>query len=142
MEGQTIPATHTCAGANTSPPLNWTAGPNGTQSYAIVFTDKSNNLRHWAIWDIPATTTSLPANLPKMAMLTMPAGAKQVAFQGMGYAGPCPGANEHTYEFALYAVNVLPLPGVTTSSSAMAVETAILARQLAKATLSGRAKTQ
>lgn len=141
-QGQTIPAENTCAGANTSPELDWAAGPAATQSYAIIFTDKDNNLRHWAIWDIPAATTSLPANLPKTSTLTMPAGAKQKSYNGTGYAGPCPGATEHTYEFALYAVNVATLPGVTTNSMPMAVETAVLARQIAKATLSGHAKTQ
>jgi Raf kinase inhibitor-like YbhB/YbcL family protein len=144
-EGQTIPAANTCAGANTSPELDWTAGPAGTLSYAIIFTDKNNMLRHWAIWDIPATTTSLQANLPKMSMPAMPAGAKQVSFSGMGYAGPCPGANEHTYEFAVYAVNVASLPGTSTTPSQMAaqnVETIVLPRQIAKATLSGHARTQ
>jgi Raf kinase inhibitor-like YbhB/YbcL family protein len=143
-EGQTIPAVNTCAGANTSPQLDWTAGPTGTMSYAIIFTDKNNMLRHWAIWDIPASTTSLQANVPKMSMPAMPAGAKQVSFSGMGYAGPCPGPMDHTYEFAVYAVNVATLPGTSTTPSRMAaqnVEAIVLPRQIAKATLSGHAQT-
>ena len=49
-DGQAVPADYTCVGKNfpfsgmppvdhTSPELNWTAGPAGTQSYAIVFRD-------------------------------------------------------------------------------------------------------
>jgi Raf kinase inhibitor-like YbhB/YbcL family protein len=107
-------------------------------SYAIVFTDKSNNLRHWALWDIPPNTMSLPANLAKTPMLAMPAGAKQVSIQGGGYAGPCPPAGTvHTYEFALYAIDVAMLP-VGTNPTPMAVETAVLAHQIGKATLTGQ----
>ena len=108
-------------------------------SYAIVLTDKTNMLRHWVLWDIPSATMSLPANLAKTAMLAMPAGAKQVSIQNNGYAGPCPPAGTmHTYEFAVYALDVATLPGVTTNSMPMAVETAVLAHQLAKATLTGQ----
>jgi Raf kinase inhibitor-like YbhB/YbcL family protein len=139
MEGGNFPTSATCTGGSMSPALNWTTGPAARMSYAIVLTDKSNMLRHWVIWDIPADTMSLPANLAKTATLTMPAGAKQVSIQGNGYAGPCPPAGTmHTYEFALYAVDVAMLPGVTTNSMPMAVETAILNHDLAKATLTGQ----
>ena len=74
-----------------SPPLAWTAGPSGTMSYAIALVDMSNSLVHWAIWDIPAATMSLPGNLPTTQMLTTPVMAKQVNFStGDGYFGPCP----------------------------------------------------
>jgi len=93
--------------------------------------------RHWAIWDIPPTTTSLSAGLAKTATLTTPMGAKQISFRGNGYAGPCPPGNAiDTYEFDLYAVDVFPLPG--NKGSAMAAETAIMAHQMAKTPLSGK----
>jgi Raf kinase inhibitor-like YbhB/YbcL family protein len=108
-------------------------------SYAIVLTDKSNSLRHWVLWDVPPSTTSLPANLAKTSTLAMPAGAKQVSISNPGYAGPCPPAGTpHTYEFALYAIDMAMLPGVTTTSTPMAVETAVLAHQLAKTTLTAQ----
>ena len=108
-------------------------------SYAIVLTDKANMLRHWVLWDIPPDTMSLPANLAKTPTLTMPAGAKQVSIQNNGYAGPCPPAGTmHTYEFALYAIDVAMLPGVTTNSMPMAVETAVLAHQIGKTTLTAQ----
>jgi Raf kinase inhibitor-like YbhB/YbcL family protein len=138
-EGGMFPTANTCTGNSVSPPFAWTAGPAGAMSYAIVLTDKSNMLRHWVLWDMPPDTMALPANLPKTATLTMPNGAKQVSIQGGGYAGPCPPAGTtHTYEFALYAVDVATLPGVTTTSMPMAVETAVVAHQLAKATLTAQ----
>jgi Raf kinase inhibitor-like YbhB/YbcL family protein len=144
MEGGMIPAANTCASGamgNNSPPLMWTPGPASAQSYAIVLTDRNNNLVHWVLWDIPATTTSLPANLPKTSMLTMPAGAKQNAFSATGYVGPCPSGQLHTYEFAVYAINVAMLPGMSTTASQTATRanaTVIMSHQLAKGTLTGQ----
>lgn len=134
-----FPTANTCTGGSISPALAWTPGPAATKSYAIVLTDKGNNLRHWALWDMPPDTMSLPANLAKTRMLTMPAGAKQVSINMGGYAGPCPPAGvTHTYEFALYAIDVATLPNVTTNSMPMAVETVVLAHQIGKTTLTGQ----
>jgi Raf kinase inhibitor-like YbhB/YbcL family protein len=140
--GGMIPATHTCAGANTSPELNWTEGPAGTMSYAIVFTDMSNMLVHWAIWDIPAATRSLPAALPNPYMLTAPAGAKQASFSGNsnhGYQGSCPSGQTHTYQFVVYALNVATVPNLTMTSSQTAARDAIVvaSRVLAMGSLTG-----
>lgn len=138
-EGSEIPVTYSCKGANTSPDFTWTPGPSGTLSYAVVLTDKSNNLIHWVIWDIPGATTSLPADLEKKANPAIPAGAKQVkAYDNatFGYLGPCP-PSVHTYEFAVFALDVATLPGVTTASTRKQVDTAILNHDLASATLTG-----
>ena len=101
-----------------SPPLTWTAGPTGTMAYAITLTDLNNGYIHWILWDLPASTMSLPANLAKTATLTDPAGAKQVALQNNGYFGPCPNGTQHTYQFQVYAIDVATIPGVTTQSTA------------------------
>jgi Raf kinase inhibitor-like YbhB/YbcL family protein len=145
MEGQMIPTQYTCAGTDISPPLAWTAGPGATQSYAIVFTDKSNNFRHWAIFDIPATVMSLPENVERAANPAEPAGAKQVkSFDNQfGYAGPCPGGNQHTYEFVLYALDVPTItPAVDTSSSLQQVEQEVQMHDIATASLSGTSDAQ
>lgn len=142
-EGTPIPAAHTCAGTNVSPPLSWTPGPAGTLSYAVVLTDKTNNLVHSGIYDIPSSITSLPMNVEKVAMPSNPAGSKQVlAYNNMaGYAGPCPGATAHTYEFMVYAVDIGTLPGIMTSQKGAALVTALQAHDLATATLKGTATT-
>jgi Raf kinase inhibitor-like YbhB/YbcL family protein len=138
-EGMVIPDKFSCNGANTSPDFTWTPGPTGTLSYAIELTDKSNNLTHWVIWDIPAATTSLPADLEKKANPAIPAGAKQAkAYDNktFGYLGPCP-PNTHTYEFAVIALDVATLPNVTTASTRAQVHMEILNHDLGTATLTG-----
>ena len=140
--GATIPDEFTCDGVDRSPPLAWTAGPAGTQSYAIVFTDLDNALIHWAIWDIPAAITALDAGVPNDAFPNPPGGgAKQAESYGtlgiFGYRGPCPIGELHTYEFVVYAVDVATLPNVTTGSTRAEVEAEILLHDLGSASLSG-----
>jgi Raf kinase inhibitor-like YbhB/YbcL family protein len=116
--GQLMPDQYTCAGADISPPLAWSGGP-GAASYAVVFRDRSIGLVHSVIWDIPASVHSLPQNVAKLPMPSVPAGAKQArAFDDMtyGYLGPCP-PEVHTYEFEVYAVDVATLPSVTIEST-------------------------
>jgi Raf kinase inhibitor-like YbhB/YbcL family protein len=107
-------------------------------SYGIALVDMSNSLVHWAIWDIPAATKSLPANLPTTQMLTTPVMAKQVNFStGDGYFGPCPSGQTHTYVFEVYAIDIATLPSVSATSSPMQVRNQLMARDLASGTLSG-----
>jgi hypothetical protein len=141
-EGATFLAVNTCAGADTSPALTWTAGPTGTLSYAITLTDLTIDAVHWVIWDIPATTTSLPAALPGTSTLTAPAGAKQVhklEFFGAGgaYRGPCPSGKLHIYQFEVNAVGAATLAGVTTATNTDVVKATIQAGSLAHGDLSG-----
>ena len=55
-----------CHGPNISPALMWSDPPKGTKSYALVLDDYEarggDGFTHWAIYNIPATTTKLPAN--------------------------------------------------------------------------------
>lgn len=139
VEGAAFAADNTCTGANTSPQLAWTAAPAGTQSFAIVFTDMSNDLIHWVIYDIPAAASGLPAAVDKAYAPANVAGAHQTAsYQAAvrGYLGPCPPV-QHTYELELYALDVAALPGATMQTTRMQAEAAILQHQLASATLTG-----
>jgi Raf kinase inhibitor-like YbhB/YbcL family protein len=96
----------TIGGSNHSPELDWTPGPQGTLSYAVVLFDQSNTYAHWVIWNIPASTNKLPASLPAGMSPAGITGAKQVSFFGNkdAYAGP--GAKSHAYQFKLYALKV------------------------------------
>lgn len=140
-EGATFAKDNTCDGTDVSPELAWTAGPAGTKSYALVLTDKSNALIHAAAYDIPASSQGLPANVEKKYDPATPAGMKQAqSFRNaFGYAGPCPGT-EHTYEFALYALDVDALPGATMASTRAQVETLAKTHQLGVARLTGKYK--
>lgn len=126
-EGATLPAAHTCNGADQSPDLAWGPGPEGTKSYAIVLNDQTLDYLHSVIYDIPAGTLSLPANVDRAHEPTKVSGAKQnESFRKgrFGYAGPCPPKpKEDTYEFVLYALKVDKLANLTnTSTLAEAVE--------------------
>jgi Raf kinase inhibitor-like YbhB/YbcL family protein len=137
--GQAIPAAHTCNGTNDSPPLSWNALA-AAKSYAVVFTDLSNGLVHWVLWDVPAATTMLPAALPKTSTLGSLGGAKQLSYMSSvtGYAGPCPPAGApHTYQFEVFALDEAPLSGVTATSTRAYVVAAIVTHTLGSAKLAG-----
>ena len=138
-EGGVIDPQYSCAGANTSPQLSWSGSAAGTLSYAVVLTDKSNNLVHAAIYDIAASATGLPANVEKAYAPTNVAGAHQpLAYDNAtrGYLGPCPGT-QHTYEFALYALDVATLPGASTTTTRAQAVALIQMHDLASSTLTG-----
>lgn len=138
-----IPAVHTCEGKpfpeGTSPAISWTEGPEGTESYAVVFkditilatTDPSNAMiynrgYHWAMWDIPADTTELPAELGEGYNSEDVEGAVQWAnFKDYSFFGPCPnfdpanpGSVEDSYSFTVYALPVTEavIPAITGST--------------------------
>jgi Raf kinase inhibitor-like YbhB/YbcL family protein len=145
-EGQSIPAVYTCAGADTSPEIDWTAGPSAALSYAVVVSDLTATANiHWVVWDLPPGTRSLPAMLPGDPTLTSPVSAMQVDLRTNpeagttmnGYFGPCPRGALHSYEFAVHAMDVATLPGVTTTSRSADVKTVVLAHSLAHGTLDG-----
>jgi Raf kinase inhibitor-like YbhB/YbcL family protein len=144
--GGNIPTKYTCqqdgaAGNDISPPLAWGAGNNSPKSYAVVLVDTANGNKHWAIWDIPASTTSLPEGLGKGFNVPNVSGAHQKGMGGSGtsqqFFGPCPGGSSHRYEFTLYALNVTTLPGLSSSSTVAQVETAAQANDLANVKLAG-----
>jgi Raf kinase inhibitor-like YbhB/YbcL family protein len=133
-DGSMIPAKHTCASGqqqgNPSPAMSWSGAPNGTQSFALILHDPdpvlqnsaTNDVLHWAIFDIPGDAKGLPEGVPNMAELAD--GAKQPNNIGgsAGYFGPCPpaGNGKHHYTFELFALNAkLGLPASTSRADLM-----------------------
>src|SRR5262249_44662336 len=47
---QTIPAKHTCDGADLSPPLAWKEAPPATKSFALVCDDPDAPVGTWVHW--------------------------------------------------------------------------------------------
>ncbi|MET0391276.1 MAG: YbhB/YbcL family Raf kinase inhibitor-like protein [Polyangiales bacterium] len=131
-----LAAKHRCTpplGGDTgpSPAFTWTGAPAGTQSFALLMRDVTlNGIEHWTIYDIPASTTSLPEGVPEGATPASPAGAKQGPNSGFlpgpGYYGPCGDSGENSYEFTLHALSAATLanPGSTAASIEAAVEAA------------------
>jgi phosphatidylethanolamine-binding protein (PEBP) family uncharacterized protein len=87
-----------------SPELKWSGAPAGTMSFAVTLFDTSNGGTHWAIWDVPATATGLPAGI---SAATLPEGSKQSA----AWYGPGAGPPPHKYEYKLWPLKVAKLPG-------------------------------
>jgi len=127
-DGAKLPVEHTCSDTSnpkdTSPPLAWTGGPEGTKSFGIALYDETfDGFEHSVILDIPATVLELPANVEKAYQPKNVEGAKQTkdyGGSGNGYRGPCPPSGEHTYVFEIYALDVDTMPGVTDKTTAAA----------------------
>jgi Raf kinase inhibitor-like YbhB/YbcL family protein len=121
ITSNTIPKLYTCDGGNHTPELNWSNFPAKTQSFTIVglsYDSPMGVLYGWTIYNIPATVTSLEANVKKL-----PDGA-MMGQNGLGesyYHGPCPGdSNLHHYAFIIYALDAaLPLDADLTPKDLM-----------------------
>ena len=68
-DGTQIPIKFTQAGEQVSPELKWTNAPAGTQSFVVNMLDPDVSIQrgtetqpHWIVWNIPATSTGLPAS--------------------------------------------------------------------------------
>lgn len=115
-----------CSGGNVSPALAWENPPAGTRSFALMVHDPDaptgSGWWHWVVWNIPAGTTSLPADAGNPGARSLPPGAVQgrTDFGAPGYGGPCPppGAKPHRYYFRLHALGVdkLELPADATAA--------------------------
>jgi Raf kinase inhibitor-like YbhB/YbcL family protein len=107
-----LPEVFTQNGKNISPPISWSAGPKGTQSYVLLIEDmgvkRPDPISHWVIYDIPATAKSLPQAVPTEAKPAKPEGALQALNirKATGYLGPKPPMGvEHPYHFEVFALD-------------------------------------
>jgi Raf kinase inhibitor-like YbhB/YbcL family protein len=113
--GGAIPAMYSSYDQNASPPLRWTEGPKGTQSYAILTEDPDASTTplpviHWVAWNIPRTVTALREGLESLDRLEDPMGLRQgpnTAAGNVGYKGPRPpeGDSPHHYHFEVFALD-------------------------------------
>jgi Raf kinase inhibitor-like YbhB/YbcL family protein len=138
--GATIPKKFTCDGPDVSPALAWTEPPPGTQSFALICDDPDAPVGtwvHWVLFDVPASTRSLPEDVAKTDEL--PGGARQGRndFRKIGYGGPCPPRGPaHRYFFKLYALDAkLALKSGATKAD---IERAMAGHVLAQTELMGR----
>ncbi len=116
-----------CSGKNVSPDLTWSAGPKGTESYAVTMYDPDaptgSGWWHWLVFNIPADVTRLEKgfgsghskqNIPGVVQ-------SKTDFGKPGYGGPCPppGNKPHHYVFTVYALKTKTLQLDADSSGAM-----------------------
>lgn len=107
-QGGAIPPKFTCDGEDISPALSWSAGPSGTQSFALIAEDPDAPMgtwTHWVIWNIPASERELPEKVPGEKQLKNGAAQGTSSFKKVGYGGPCPPGGTHRYFFKLFALD-------------------------------------
>jgi len=132
-EGTEIPKKYTCDAEDISPPLSWTAPPQGTASLVLICDDPDAPVGtwvHWVLYGLPADARHLAEGVPPTEITA--GGAKQGRndFGRIGYGGPCPPRGPaHRYFFKLYAVDMdLTLgPGATKAEVLKAIEGHVLA---------------
>ena len=132
-EGGMIPKRYTCDGSDISPPLAWSAVPEGTKSLALICDDPDAPMGtwvHWVLFNLPADTRKLPENVPPQKRLENEAIHGMNDFRKIGYGGPCPPGGTHRYYFKLYTLDTeMNLePGTTKRELLDAMEGHILAQ--------------
>jgi Raf kinase inhibitor-like YbhB/YbcL family protein len=112
-DGTVIPNKYTQLEKQVSPALTWVNAPAATQSFVMHMHDMegarnktTDDQLHWLVWNIPATTTSLPEGVP--AGPDLKDGSHQTSANGNGtYRGPGAPANGplHHYVFEIFALD-------------------------------------
>jgi Raf kinase inhibitor-like YbhB/YbcL family protein len=99
-------------GEDVSPQLSWSGFPEQTRSFAVTVYDPdaptASGFWHWAVANLPATVTDLPAGVGDGSVLpgdavTLVNDAGMRRFVG---AAPPPGHGTHRYFVAVHAVKV------------------------------------
>jgi|688.fasta_scaffold806179_2 Raf kinase inhibitor-like YbhB/YbcL family protein len=114
-DGESLPRIYSRGGSGLSPPLRWSGMPSEAISLALMMDARNSQQEpwlHWAIFDIPAYESGLPAGLEPSPYLSN--GARHAmsrgrgSFEGIGYHAPDPSECHHlTYQFTLSALDVL-----------------------------------
>ncbi|WP_040822314.1 YbhB/YbcL family Raf kinase inhibitor-like protein [Nocardia jiangxiensis] len=129
-------------GKDLSPQLSWSGAPTGTKSYAVTVYDPDaptgSGFWHWAIANIPATTTSLPegADLPAGAF-QLPNDARLPRYIG---AAPPAGHGEHRYFVTVHALDADDI-GVAADATPALLGFTIAGHILGRATLVATVET-
>src|SRR5262249_61922176 len=117
-ERGTIPSKYTCAAGqpNPSPALAGKEAPAAAKSFVLIMHDPdaplAGGFTHWVLFDIPATTMSLPEDFQPGSVGT----SGNSGFRRAGYGGPCPPSGSHHYHFVLSALDrpsLAPQAGAT-----------------------------
>jgi len=143
VDGGWIPAIHSQAGLNLSPPLRWHGEPANTGSFALLLEDPDapgGTWVHWVLFNIPPQLHRLPIGLERHPQLANGACHGRCwghqRFERIGYQGPQPPPGpSHRYRFGLHALRQ-PLPLVP-GCSATDLKRAMAGELLATAELTG-----
>ena len=127
-DGQPLPAAQLAASGNAVPPqLRWYGFAPATQSFAITVYDRDANFWHWALINIPNTTSGIEHGMP-----FLPPGAVELknSTGRLGFAGAAPpkGSGVHHYEITVYALDVKTLDATSASGVPKAMAGHILGK--------------
>jgi Raf kinase inhibitor-like YbhB/YbcL family protein len=136
------------SGQDISPQLSWSGAPAGTRSYAVTVYDPDaptgSGFWHWAVADIPATVTDLPAGAGDDTGSLLPAGAVRLPNDArlarfIGAAPPA-GHGRHRYVVVVHALDVATL-GVPGDATPAYLGFTIAGHILGRAVLTATAET-
>ncbi len=103
-DGGNLPVEFTGDGASRSPPLTWSDGPAGTQSYAVIMhhLDPEGKTKwYWTLYNIPADVHELAKNTQGVGRL-----GNNSVNRRIGYAPPhSKGPGAKTYTLTVYALS-------------------------------------
>ena len=111
--GGDIPFKYTQYEGNEFPGLNWTEGPEGTVSYAIIMQDtdlvmRGNAILHWSIVNIPAPVTSLKAGMTPEEKPVGSIYGPNYKGANQPYLGPrTPPGPKHRYHIQVFALDTM-----------------------------------
>lgn len=116
-----------CEGENRSPELTWSNAPAGTKSFAVTVYDPDaptgSGWWHWMVYNLPASSTHLPANAGTQKGELLPKGAIQnrIDYGVSAFGGACPpvGDKPHRYIFTAYALKVEKIEVPTDATAAL-----------------------
>lgn len=136
-------------GKDISPQLSWSGAPAGTKSYAVTVYDPDaptgSGFWHWAVANIPATTTNLPEGAGDDAGAGLPLGSFQLPNDARlpRYIGAAPpaGHGEHRYFVTVHALDVDDIDVPSDATPALLGFT-IAGHILGRATLVATAETR
>lgn len=112
-DGSTLPADLKCTrngGDGTSPPLQWTAVPEGTKSLALIMHHYPRGTsegvdapsQYWLLWNIPVETNGLERG----NLLSIGTEGSDKDGRHTGYTSPCsPSGQQHEYAITVYALD-------------------------------------
>jgi len=108
-----IPFKYTQYQTNTFPGLEWTQGPLGTKSYAIIMQDpdyaiKGNPVLHWSLVNIPANRFKLDAGMAPEGKPTGSIYGPNYKGVAQPYLGPrTPAGPKNRYQFQVFALDTM-----------------------------------